>query len=196
MAEIVGQIVGRLAVPILSAIARAAAPAIGTIIVRPLSSAFRGAGEMVLSAVERHNHEVRRASWNSSITVEDLLGNKPYTQSIPDTIIRANMHLLLENLRILIDADDEMDERYTSFGHAVASTRAQTVDMLSETYSDLNEEVAGIVFRGIGMVRHTNPNEKHRLQTLSEKEEDRHRISQKVGGAILELCNLYSRCCR
>ena len=196
MAEIVGQILGRLAVPILSAIARAAAPAIGDIIVRPLSSAFRGAGEMVLSAVERHNHEVRRASWNSSTTVEDLLGKKPYTQSIPDTVIRENMHLLLENLRILIDADDEMDERYMSFGCAVAYTRAQTVGMLSETYSDLNEELAGIISSGIGMIRHTNPNDNHRLQTPSEKEADRHRISQKVGGAILELFNLYSRYCR
>lgn len=196
MAEIVGHIVGRLAVPILSAIARAAAPAVGTIIVRPLSSVLRGAGEIVYSAVERHNQEVRRASWNSSITVEDLLGNKPYTQSIPDTVIRANMHLLLENLRILIDADDEKDERYTSFARVIANTRSQTNDMLNETYSDLNEELARIVSSGIGMIRHTDPNDNHSPRSLIEKEEDRHRISQKVNCAILDLCNLYSRYCR
>jgi hypothetical protein len=201
MAEIVGHIVGRLAVPILSAIARAAAPAVGTIIVRPLSSVLRGAGEIVYSAVERHNHEVRRASWNSSTTVEDLLGKKPYFQShlqkIKDTAIRSSLALLIENLRLLITTEDEEDEQYPAFHLKRVNTTTLAFDSLNDVDSDFLDKLGSIMMNGIMMVRSKVPGgNDHIPRTPYEKETDRQLLAVKVTDAIVKITNLYNANCK
>lgn len=200
MAEIVGQVLGRLALPVIIALVRAAAPAIGFIVIDPISSVLSGAGGVVYCAIERRNRiqQARRAAdWYRPAEADEVLGPKPYIlglQNTKDTVIRLSLEVLIDNLRLLMTSD-EMDDQYIAFLRKRSDLANHAYEVLHDDDSDFVEELAHIMTDGTVMIRATDPNT--RLpRTPEQKESDRQELSVKVTGAIVKLTNLHRANCR
>jgi hypothetical protein len=195
-----------LVAPLITAIARAAAPAIGFVVgnfvIDPLSSAMSGVGVVVSRAVERRTQiqQARRAAdWYRPADADEVLGTKPYVQSrlqkTKDTVIRRSLAVLIENLRLLTTTEDEMDEQYIAFCRKSSDTAKHAYEVLHDDDSDFVEELAHVMSDGTVMIRATDPNT--RLpRTSDQKEFDREVLSVKVTDAIVKLSTLYHANCR